>query len=178
MEGNEARSPNNPRRRKEHRLPPEAYRGHQLVAFTACTRRRIRGLANAEIVAGMVPLLTRATQDCGCTVPIYTFMPDHLHVLILGTRDDSDAKSAMDEFKTLSGKWLARRGSRVAWQKNYYDRIIDGYGRPDFQIPYTALNPVRADLVPAPLDWPYTGSIGHDLQVVLGIKRRGEPTGS
>ena len=44
--------------------------------------------------------------------------------------------------------------------------------RPDWVIPYVALNPVRARIVQDPFDWPYTGSIGHELKVALGTKAR------
>ena len=158
--------------RRIHRLPDQAYRGRVAVGFTACVRERKPALANPEVVNGLVPLLARAVRAFACTALIYTFMPDHLHVLILGTTAEADTKAAMNKFKALSSLWLYRRRPDVHWQDGYYDRILDGHSRPDKQAWYIALNPVRRGLVADPFSWPYTGSIGHDLGEVLDFGAR------
>lgn len=90
-------------------------------------------------------------------------MPDHLHVLILGTLEESRPKEAMDLFKGRTGSWLAEHHPGVRWQKNYYDHVIRGKDDWRSHAAYVMLNPVRAGLVGDPFDYPFTGSIGCNL---------------
>ena len=88
-------------REKKHRLPRDAYRGHVLVAFTACVAdsRHLFTFNNAQVVAEFVSHLKRSAAATRCEVPAYCFMPDHAHVLIQGVDDLSDAWQAMKGFK-------------------------------------------------------------------------------
>ena len=154
-------------REKRHRLPPEAYRGRRAVAFTACVRGRRTALDDPEIVAAFVGHLAEAAARHGCTVPIYCFMPDHLHALVLGEDEGSDAKGAMDRFKAASGWWLFRNRPGVRWQKDYWDHVVRAREGWESQARYLAGNPVRAGLVADPFDWPHTGSVGYDVREII-----------
>ena len=106
-------------REKDHRLPQGAYLGRKAVAFTACLEGRRRCLNDADVYEAMVECLGEAAPRHGCVIPAYTFMPDHLHVLILGIEDTSDPKAAMNRFKARSGWWLYRNRPDLHWQKDY-----------------------------------------------------------
>ena len=140
--------------------------GQVTVAFTARLRKG-SGLACSEVVDGLVPYLTKAAAHFESTVPIYTFMPDHVHLIVRGSVGQSAPKLVMDEFKQRSGSWLKRQNLGFAWQRNYWDHII----KPDQdwkeQVNYIAYNPVRRGLIENFREWPYTGSIGHDLREIL-----------
>ncbi len=71
-----------------------------------------------------MPLLAKAAVQTGCTVPIYCFMPDHLHVVMRGTTIASNTKMALTKFKSDSGWWFYRQGNGFKWQKDYWDHII------------------------------------------------------
>jgi len=115
----------------------------------------------------LVPKLEQAASAHGCTVPVYTFMPDHLHVLLLGTSEQSDTKAAMDAFKYKSGWWFYRNRPDISWQKDYWDHVVRSYEGWEAQARYIAANPCRAGLAPNVFAWPYTGCIGHKLEEVL-----------
>ena len=151
---------------KRH-LTAQAYRGRKAVAFTACVEQRAPILADAELVSAFVPLLENAATDAKCIIPVYTFMPDHLHVLLLGTGDDSDAKAAMDRFKSRSGWWLYRHRPPAKWQTGYWDHVVRYFEGWEAQARYIAANPCRAGLAENVFDWPFTGSIGCDLAEVI-----------
>lgn len=111
-----------------------------------------------------------------CVVPIYCFMPDHLHVMFKGLAASSDALEAMSRFKLISGCWFDRR-RLSGWQENFHDHVVKGHEDWRAHATYIALNPVRAGLVDNAFDYAYTGTIGCDLQdVVLGWGCGGDGT--
>lgn len=113
-----------------------------------------------------IAYLERAGCAFNCTVQIYCFMPDHLHVLLVGMEDDSDMLAAMTRFKLLSGLWFDRK-KLPGWQGGFHDHIVKGSRDWQNHAWYIAQNPVRAGLVAEPLAYPFTGAIGHDLQDVI-----------
>ena len=113
-------------------------------------------------------MLASATAMYECLVPIYTFMPDHLHVLVTGTTDGADSLAAMEKFKDLSGWWLYRHRPKLKWQKDFYDHSVRYHEGWETQARYIALNPVRRGLAKDGASWPFTGSIGYDVKDILG----------
>ena len=155
------------RLRRKHRLPDEAYQGQVTVAFTACLANSQPLLANDPIVQTLIPMLQKSTSAFDCTVPIYCFMPDHLHLVIRGSSAESDSKAAIDEFKSLSGSWFYREQLSCHWQEDYWDHVIRFDADWKEQVRYVAHNPMTAGLIKDFREWPYLGSIGHDLQEIL-----------
>jgi putative transposase len=153
-----------PYREKRHRLPREASIGRVTVMFTLCVINRAPALADPSLVRRLVDQLESATAKHWCTVPIYTFMPDHIHLLMLGLNEDSDTYAAMATF----GHEIGMRVGDVKFQKDFYDRIVRWFEGWEKEAWYIACNPVRAGLTEDPLKWPFTGSIGHDIREVLG----------
>ncbi|MGV3613882.1 MAG: transposase [Fimbriimonas sp.] len=157
-----------PMREKRHRLPEAAYVGRKAVSFVVCEAARRPLLANPQVVDALVPLLSRSAAAEGCVVPVYCFMPDHVHVMVLGLRDDSRPKSAMERFKNAAGRWAEYDSTLgIRFQKDFYDQIVrrgKGYAS---HVRYVALNPVRAGLVTHIEAWPFTGAIGADLNETL-----------
>ncbi len=154
-------------RRKPHRLPEEAYHGPVCVSFTACEAHRKPLLANDIIHAALHERLARAASKHLCTVPIYTLMPDHLHVLVLGTDETSRPKDAMDSFKMSSGRWFRYNRPDLSFQHDFHDHIVRRHEGWASKARYIARNPWRAGLVGGERQWPYTGTIGYNLDDVL-----------
>jgi putative transposase len=96
---------------------------------------------------------------------LFTFMPDHLHLLLEGTSEKSNARRSVKLFKQLSGYWFKQKfGSRLC-QKGYHDRILRGDEIPEAVAWYVLNNPVRKGLVLNPFDYPFSGSfVFHDLK--------------
>jgi putative transposase len=151
---------------RPHRLPLKDYIGQRDVTFDACTFDRAKIFTRKEVVDPLVAHLAKAAAEHQCLVPIYCFMPDHLHVMVYGQREDSNVLEAMHRFKLLSGKWLHRK-SLPNWQGNFYDHIIRSGEDWRRHATYIALNPVRAGLTDDPFKYPFLGTIGCDLQDVI-----------
>lgn len=88
-------------------------------------------------------------------------MPNHVHVLIRQAEQTSLGKivrSWKGSTARLINLHLNREGS--LWSKDYFDRAIRDQDHFWKAISYIHQNPVRANLVRAPEDWPFS-SKGH-----------------
>lgn len=146
-------------REKSHRLPPQVYRGPVAVAFTICARGQTGALVAPRVVNTLVQMLRDALKTKRCRALVYCFMPDHLHVIVQGLAQDSDALAALIAFKQRSGRWFREQGLNLAWQKDFYDHVIRPWEDISEHVTYIRHNPVRAGLVERAADWPFTGSI-------------------
>ena len=91
-------------------------------------------------------------------------MPDHLHMLLLGTRADADLCSFVKDIKQRTAFEYSRDAGGSIWQDGFHDHVL----RRDEEIAVVAchllMNPVRARLVEDPLAWPFMGSQRYDLR--------------
>jgi putative transposase len=94
-------------------------------------------------------------------------MPDHLHLLLEGAREDSDLRTFMRAFKQASAIVFARNGGGRLWQKGYFEHVLRDDEDTTRVIRYIAANPVRAGLAMTPLEHPFTGSDVFDLAALL-----------
>jgi len=154
-------------RAKPHRLPRECYLGRVVVAITACIQDRTPLFTDAAAVRACVAGLSLAATHFECTVPIYCFMPEHLHLLLRGARVTADAWAAMASFKQRSGFWIAATRPGRRWQKDYWDHVVRRDDDLRALVRYIADNPVRRGLATAWDAYPFTGSIGHDVHAVV-----------
>ena len=92
--------------------------------------------------------------------PAYCLMPDHLHLVWMGLRQQSDQLNAMKFLRThLEPKLCQQR----RWQHQPNDRVLrpeerqrNAFGQ---TCAYILANPVRAQLVENESDWSYSGTI-------------------
>jgi putative transposase len=154
-------------REKKHRLPRRAYVGEQLVAVTACIEHRNRPFEVPELTGAFISELRTALEFHDCLAPIYCFMPDHLHLIVKGTKETSDTRAAVEKFKQKTGWWFKQNLPTVCWQEDFYDHIIRNSEDHRAQFQYIAANPMRAGLSKHQFDYPFTGSIGYDLEELL-----------
>lgn len=164
---------------KNHRLPKEFYRGEISVALTLCVRKDVASninvvsgfsLSNPKIVNKFTEILGSIIKKEGCIVPVYCFMPDHQHLIITGTRSNSDIWKAIVSYKQKTGFWMSKNKPEVRWQKDFYDHIIRTNEDVATQVRYILDNPVRKGLVSSWEEYPYKGAVGCRLEdVLLGI---------
>jgi putative transposase len=142
------------------------YRGCHRYSLTCCTRDRCRAFGDATVVALVQAALTVSATVHGFDLLVYCFMPDHMHVLAQGTRDNSSVLSFVRAVRRRSG--YAYRSTRHAelWQSGYWDRVLREH-EPTAAVRYIAGNPVRAGLVESPLQYSFTGSSVLDLETLL-----------
>ena len=105
----------------------------------------------------------RASRKHGFAVIAYVLMPDHVHVLVEGLRDDSDFLKWLHLFRQLAGYWEKRRSGAVLWQEGYWDYTLRDDDSVRGVASYIAWNPVEAGLASSPELYPYTGSERHNV---------------
>jgi len=154
-------------REKKHRLPRDCYRGRVAVAITVCIDQRRAPFVEADTVTAFVAKLTEVATKNHCSVLIYCFMPDHVHLIIHGIDDAADAWQAMVDFKQKTGFWFARQHPEFCWQKDFHDHVIRADEDLGAQIRYIANNPVRKGLVSHWQEYAFTGSIGVNLKEIM-----------
>ena len=152
---------------RRHRLPREFYKGEISVSFTLCLRGDAQAFIKPEIVCIFAGILALVATKKGCIVPVYCFMPEHQHLIITGTSNDSDIWKAIVSYKQKTGFWMSVNKPEMKWQKDFYDHIIKTHEDIATQVRYILDNPVRKGLVSSWQEYPFKGSIGCRMEDVL-----------
>ncbi|MCC7433184.1 MAG: transposase [Methanoregulaceae archaeon] len=151
---------------RPRRLARERYVGEWSIAFTVNVFDRQKIFVDDQIVAAHVEMLGKATREFGCVAPIYCFLPDHAHILLMGVSENSDLLAAIVKYKSVSGYWMHQR-KLPRWQPSFYDHVLRVEEDWRNQVWYIAQNPIRAGLAQNWSEYPYTGSIGCDLHEIV-----------
>ena len=91
--------------RRVGRLPDFPYLGPYRYFLTFCTNQRSTVFTDPSIVDECVKQFLRAARERAFEITAYCVMPDHVHMLVEGTDDDSDLKA----FASLASSTLASR---------------------------------------------------------------------
>jgi len=94
-------------------------------------------------------------------------MPDHLHLLVEALRDDADAARFVHQAKQRSGYVFSRERGAQLWQPSFYDHILRGADATLSVVRYILENPVRAGLVAAPEDYPFSAAPQYGIHEVM-----------
>lgn len=124
-------------------------------------------LREPEIVDIFTDILNSVITKTGCIVPVYCFMPDHQHLIITGTQNDSDIWKTIVSYKQKTGFWMSVNRPVIKWQKDFYDRVIRTHEDTAVQVRYILDNPVRKGLASSWQEYPFKGSIGCKIEDVL-----------
>jgi putative transposase len=154
-------------RERNHRLPRELYKGQTSASFTLCIQDKVHAFVEPQTIGIFEDILGSVVTKAQCIVPAYCFMPDHQHLIITGTSNDSDLWKAIVNYKQKTGFWLAENKPDVKWQKDFFDHIIRKDETLSTQVRYILDNPARKGIVSSWQDYPYKGSIGCKLEDVL-----------
>jgi putative transposase len=88
----------------------------------------------------------------------YCLMPDHLHLVVEGTRADANLQVFVSSFKQRTGFEHSRTADTRLWQVGYHDRVLRQEESVLTTIAYVVTNPVRAGIVQRTEDYPWSGS--------------------
>jgi len=102
--------------------------------------------------------MLRTAEKFGFAVYAYCLMPDHVHFVLLGSRDDSDLKVFVRSWNTQTGYAWRRIHRGGLWQGGYYEHILRSEVSIYFAAQYVAMNPVRAGIVADPAEYEFSGS--------------------
>lgn len=143
------------------RLAESAYHGKAIVHWTFTIRDRGTGWLDARFTTRFRWLML---HDCGrydVACPVHCLMPDHVHLLLHGWSREGDQRGFIRFLRRHTNALLKESGHH--WQPQAHDHVLrpQESGRAAYEtlVYYIAHNPVRADLVKQPQDWPHTGAI-------------------
>lgn len=139
------------------RLSPESYRGRAFVHWTLAIERRATGWLTPRFYHAWQIGMLHTCARFQLIAPVYTLMPDHIHVLCAGLSPSSDQRVAFEFLRRHTSEAL--RPAR--WQKQAHDHVLREHEREHraFQsiAQYILENPVRAGLAARWQDYPCTG---------------------
>jgi REP element-mobilizing transposase RayT len=141
------------------RLPREYYQGDAYVHWTLSIYDRTAGWLTDRFHACFRELILHAVAREGLYCPVYCLMPDHLHLVWLGLRRDSDQLNGMAFLRT----YLEPALSPAKFQPQAHDNVLrqaerehDAFAKVCF---YILNNPVKAELVSTIEEWKFCGAV-------------------
>jgi putative transposase len=151
-----------PFREPGRRTPAKGVRisvgGPNWVFLTVCTAKRDRWLAQASVRQALHQIWEQTAT--AWLVSDYLLMPDHLHLFC----SPRDLKFTIERWLSFWKDCFAKQHPNmgVFQQGGFHHRLRDGESYAQ-KWEYVRENPVRANLVERPEDWPYFGHV-HDVR--------------
>jgi putative transposase len=144
--------------RKRNRLERVAYLGPRAHFLTICTGGRAKRFSDPKLVILLIDVLQESCAAHLFQIYAYCFMPDHLHLILVGTNDSSDLSAVIQSFKGKSTAAARKVGITELWQKGFYDHILRSGESLDAAAGYVFMNPVRAGFARQAKEWAGSGS--------------------
>ena len=140
------------------RLSGFDYCGPYRYFLTFGTFQRRPHFRDPDVAALAMRHFRRTAQAEKFALLAYCLMPDHVHLLVQGTADDSDLQKFVKLAKQCSGQVYAGTSESRLWDEGYHDRVLRNDTDLREVARYIVWNPVRAGLAATPADYPYLGS--------------------
>ncbi len=141
------------------RLSREHYQADAVVFWTLTIFDKAQGWLTPSFHHCFRELMFHAAAREGLLCPIYCLMPDHLHLIWMGLRPDSDQFNGMAFLRT----YLEPELSPAKFQPQAQDKVLreeqrkrNAFAKACY---YIAANPVRAGLITGNEVWPFTGCV-------------------
>ena len=130
-----------------------------MVHWTLPTFDRATGWLTEKFQARFRELMLHAAAREGLFCPTYCLMPDHLHLVWMGLRPDSDQLNGMAFLRTYLEPALAP----AKFQPQPHDSVLRQPEREHHAFAkvcfYILANPVAAKLVAKPGEWTFGGAV-------------------
>jgi putative transposase len=141
------------------RLPREYYQGDAVVHWILPVSHRHHGWLNDSFHVAFRELLLHAAAREGLFCPTYCLMPDHLHLVWMGSQLNSDQRNGMAFLRTHLKPKLAP----WKFQHQAYDHVLKEKERRRNAFVcvchYILENPFRAELVKQAAEWKFHGAV-------------------
>ncbi len=141
------------------RLPREHYQADAVVFWTLTVFDKAQGWLTPAFHHYFRELMFHTAAREGLLCPIYCLMPDHLHLIWMGLRLDSDQFTGMAFLRT----YLEPELKPAKFQPQAQDEVLreeqrkrNAFAKVCF---YIAANPVRAGLTGEKEIWPFMGCV-------------------
>lgn len=152
-------------RRSSPRLKSFDYAGPYAYSVSCCARDRKPHLSQKDTIDVILCCLEEVSAQFGFSVYAYCFMPDHLHLLLVGTENSSLAKF-MTLFKQRTNYAFKKEHGCSLWQRSYYDHILRREEALRDAALYIFENPVRKGFVADYQNYPFSGSLVFDAKEI------------
>ncbi len=142
------------------RLRREFYLADAVIFWTLTIHDHQTGWLNQQFHLKFREFMLHAAAREPLICPAYCLMPDHIHLVWMGLNVSTDQRSAMKFLRTF----LAITLKPFTFQHQAYDRVLTEEDRTRAKftlacVEYVLLNPLRAELVTKPEEWPFLGAI-------------------
>ena len=139
------------------------YTGHYGYFLTLCTFSKQTFFNSCEIVTMIIDELKTISNKHAFDVHAYSFMPDHLHLLVTGRDSQSNLKKFIKDFKQSTGFLFNKQGNDKLWQTSFYDHVLRNDESIKDIAQYIWNNHVRKGMVKNFMDYPFNGSFVFNL---------------
>lgn len=148
------------------RLTEDAYQGLAVVHWTLTLERgdkfHLDELFHLRLRECLMHTFARE-DGSGVICPVYCIMPDHLHMIWMGTDERGGGKGDQQKLMAFFRTHLKRVISPARLQHQAHDHVLreDERRRKMFATVcnYILANPVEAGLAVAASEWPYSGCV-------------------
>jgi len=141
------------------RLAREHYQGDAVVHWTMSMAQRKTGWLNESFHLSFREIMLHAAAREGLLCPTYCLLPDHMHLVWMGLRRDSDQRNGIKFLR----EHLAELLRPHRFQHQPYDHVLKNEERGRETFPtvcfYVIDNARAANLVENAKDWPFAGAI-------------------
>jgi putative transposase len=123
-----------------------------------CTSLRKKVFIEADVVTPILLAIRTCAEVDKFAVLAYCFMPDHLHLIVGASAEDSNLQRFMSRWKQLTGFSYKKAHGERLWQESYYDHVLRDDEATWRAARYALENPVRKGYVKHFIDYPFCGS--------------------
>lgn len=117
-----------------------------------------------NIVKESLKLIKNISLNYGFSIWAYCFMPEHLHLLIEGKKEDSNLKKFVPMLKQKTSYMYKKTTGGKLWQENYYEHVLRNDEDVKSVARYILENPVRKKLANDFTNYPFSGSLVFDIK--------------
>ncbi|MEW6606117.1 MAG: transposase [bacterium] len=149
------------------RLENFDYIGYAAYSITICCNFKHNYFESDKTVHECINILKEIAEKYQFKIYLYTFMPDHLHLCVIGDSENANLQKMIKIFKQKCGFWFKKEYNKQLFQQGYYDHIIRKEEGIENVMKYIANNPVRKELCKNFEDYRFTGSFEFDVNKIF-----------
>jgi len=150
-------------KRKSNRVQYFKYQGCFVYFVTICTAEKRAYFIDNQLINALLTRLREDAAKFSFQIFTYCFMPDHLHLLLVGN-ENSKLIDFIKMFKQKTGYYFKQKNGVALWQKSYYDHVIRKQESINDIALYIFDNPVRKKLAEDFRKYPFLGSDIIDME--------------
>lgn len=143
------------------------YLGAHRYFLTWCCFERQPLFREGLAVANAPAQIVRACEPSRIALTACCFMPDLLHMLVMGIQPDSDGRKFFRLAKQYAGYGHSQAFGGRLWQRYGYEHVVRSTQTSRAVSRYILENPIRAGLVKTVDEWPYSGAPTTSLAALI-----------